>query len=170
MSAPFFVRPASDGLLPLGQAQGTAQSLPPTRTETFRGARGSVTGVALFLTHFKKRGVLVSVGSLCDLIARRPFVPGRGAQDAPLLYFSVSSEGPAASILQPGAGPFLTGSSPQLSDPSLPAACPAARRPLLQPGVLSQLPSRWACRTGWPPVMRHLHQAESPRRPGAHPS
>lgn len=55
MYAPFFVRPASDRLFPLGQAQGTVKSPPPTKTENFRGARDSVTGVALFLTHFKKR-------------------------------------------------------------------------------------------------------------------
>ena len=54
----------------------------------------------------------------------------------------------------------MTGSSPEPSDPSLPAAWPAARRPLLQLGVLSQLPSRWGA--GRPPVMPHLHRAESP--------
>lgn len=30
----------------------------------------------------------MSVGSLCNLIVLRPFVPGRGVQGAPLLYFS----------------------------------------------------------------------------------
>ena len=147
--APFFVWPASDGLLPLGQAQGTAQSAPPTRTEAFRGAWGSVTGVALFLTHFKNRGVLVSIGSLCHLIALRPFVPGSGVQGAPLLYFSCVLRRACTSIPQPGAGPFLTGSSPEPSDPSLPAVWPAARSPLLQPG--SSASSRHGGGAGWPP-------------------
>lgn len=64
-------------------------------TQAFRGAWGSVTGVALFLTHFKKRGVLLSIGAYAISLRRGHLSLGAGFRVPLFCISAVFSEGPA---------------------------------------------------------------------------